>query len=103
MAWSEQKEKAEILELELSQARTARQPDKENILLFKYVSPDATAKYSNVAGGRALIPKNAFGWRTLWHLVFQRVRSLTLKQRQGARAKRGWAAGFFGGFHLFPE
>src|SRR5258708_1503248 len=27
-----------------------------------------------------------FGWRTLWHLVFQRVRSLTLKRRAGGRA-----------------
>src|SRR6202171_76081 len=42
-------------------------------------------------GGRALIPKTAFGWRTLWRLVFQRVRSLTLKRRRGGRAGRGWA------------
>jgi hypothetical protein len=30
------------------------------------------------AGGRALIPKTAPGWRTLWGLVFQRVRKLTV-------------------------
>src|SRR6266478_5224917 len=34
-------------------------------------------------------PLAAGGWSTLWHLVFQRVRSLTLKRRQVGRAGRG--------------
>src|SRR5216683_362454 len=38
-------------------------------------------------------PEQFRGWRTLWHLVFQRVRSLTLKRRQVGRAGRGWGLG----------
>lgn len=29
------------------------------------------------------------GWRTLWHLVFQRVRSLTLKRKRGGGEELG--------------
>jgi hypothetical protein len=41
---------------------------------------DFHTRYQQIAmaGGRALIPKTAPGWRTLWGLVFQRVRKLTV-------------------------
>ena len=49
-------------------------------LVEHYVDHDAWFR-QQVAGGRASIPKTVFGWRTLWHLVFQRVRSLTKARR----------------------
>jgi len=44
--------------------------------------------YAALGGWPLFSPKNDFVRRTLWHLVFQRVRSLALKRRRGGRAPR---------------